>query len=401
VATVEPASQADRAVGELFPRSCRLNRVGAAAASLPGKGAVVCALTALHGTDLRRIPGSVEELDTVIVAGTLAADLSRPRLFVTHPTGEVEEIGLTASGGEFTTRVTLRETGEHSIEILADGPGGPQVAALRRVFAGVRPPQSPPPEVKMGKGLAGVEAAIAALRASRGLPALQRDSELDTVAEQHCREMARLKSFAHVLPSDGSLTDRLRVAGYSYRSAGENIGLSEDVATAHEAIVGSPAHLANLLDPRHRLIGLGQFRGPTAEGSEGLYLTEVLVAPIVGSADPAGEVVKLLAAERRKRGLPELSRDAALDQVAGNEVRAAASAGVLKLQGDAAGKALEKIPDLRSAVAELYVGSAPDEAATSKNLGDARWRRLGVGAIYSSSRAYGAGRLWIVLLFGR
>jgi uncharacterized protein YkwD len=402
VATVEPAARADRAVSDLFPRSCRLNRIGVAAAELPGgRSAVVCALSALHGTDLRPIPGRVEELETVIVAGTLAPELSRPRLFVTHPSGDVEEMGLIASGGEFSTRVMLRETGEHSIEILADGPGGPQVAALRRVFAGVKPPRAPPAEVKMGKGLSGVEAAIAQLRASRGLPALLRDDELDSIAEAHCKEMARLRTFAHVLPTDGSLTDRLRGRGYPYRSAGENIGLSDDAASAHEAIVGSPAHLANLLDPRHRKLGLGQVRGPTPDGGEGLYLTEVLAAPVVNSADPAADVAKLLFAERRKRGLPELARDAALDKVASAEVRAAADAGALKLQGDAAGKALERKSGLESAVAELFVGSAPDEAANSKNLAEPRWKYLGVAAVYASSRTYGSGRLWVVLVYGR
>src|SRR5712691_7257463 len=115
--------------------------------------------------------------------------------------------------------------------------------------------------------------------------------------------MARLKTFAHVLPSDGSLTDRLHKSGYAYRSAGENIGLSDDVSSAHEAIVGSPAHLANLLDPRHRRLGLGIVRGPTVDGPEGVYLTEVLASPIVGTRDPAAEVARLLIAERRKRSL--------------------------------------------------------------------------------------------------
>jgi uncharacterized protein YkwD len=213
--------------------------------------------------------------------------------------------------------------------------------------------------------------------------------------------MVRLRTFAHVLPTDGSLTDRLRGRGYVYRSAGENIGLSDDAATAHEAIVGSPAHLANLLDPRHRKLGLGQVRGPSPDGGEGVYLTEVLAAPVVSSNDPAADVAKLLVSERRKRGLPELARDAALDKVASSEVRFAAGTGALKLQGDAAGKALEQIPGLESAVAELFVGTAPDEAARSKNLGDARWKYVGVAATYASSKTYGPGRLWVVLLYGR
>src|SRR5947209_17948680 len=101
--------------------------------------------------------------------------------------------------------------------------------------------------------------------------------------------MARTRTFAHVLPSDGSLGDRLRARGYAYRSIGENIGLSSDVGTAHDAIAGSPAHLANLLDPRHRRLGLGAASGLTADGAEGVYLTEVFALPIVGIPDPRSE----------------------------------------------------------------------------------------------------------------
>ncbi|MFN2546484.1 MAG: CAP domain-containing protein [Myxococcales bacterium] len=401
VATVGPSSRADRAVRELFSHACRFNRVGVAAALLPGDEAVVCTLTADHQTDLAPIPGRVEEFDVVQVAGRLAPGLANPRLFVTRPTGEVEEIGLTASGGDFVTKIALRETGEHSIEVLADSAGGPQVVALRRVFAGIKPPEAPPPEVKLGKGLDGVETAIARLRASRGLPPLERDPVLDEVSEAHSREMARVKVFAHVLGTDGTPGDRLRARGYAFRTAGENIGLAEDAGGAHEAIVGSPAHLANLLDPRHRRLGLGEARGMTPEGTEGLYLTEVLAAPIVTSKDPAADVAGVVEAERRKKGLRPLQRDRTLDLVARQQVDAAAQADALKLSGDSAGLALEKVPELSSAVAELYVGGGADIVAASKNLGEPRWTRVGVGAVYAGSRQNGPGRLWVVLLYGR
>ena len=401
VARVNPAAHADRAISELFPRSCRFNRAGVAAALLPGGGAVVCALTADHQTDLLPIPGTVDEFDTVQVSGRLGAGLTRPRLFVTRPSGEVTELGMVAAGGDFSTRVQLRETGEHSLEVLADGAGGPQVVALRRVFAGVNPPASPPPEPHADKGLAGVEAAVARLRASRGLPALQRDPQLDAVAQAHSREMARTRTFAHVLPSDGSMSDRLRAHGYSYSSAGENIGLAGDASSAHEAIAASPAHLANLLDPRHRRLGLGEARGSTPDGTEGVYLTELLAVHIVQSADPAREVVLQIQSERKRLHLPALQRDVELDRIAQAEASSAAQSGETRLSGEPAGHALSQVPLLRSALAELFVGGAPDVVTASKNLAEPRWTRLGAGAVYAGSKELGAGSLWVVLLYGR
>ena len=73
----------------------------------------------------------------------------------------------------------------------------------------------------------------------------------------------------------------------------------------------------------------------------------------------------------------------------------------MKLSGDSAGLALEKVPELSSAVAELYVGGGADIVAASKNLAEPRWTRLGVGAVYAGSKESGPGRLWVVLLYGR
>src|SRR5207253_2185330 len=81
VATIEPASNADRAVGDLFSRSCRFNRAGVAAGRY-GRGAVVALLTARHETELSPIPGRVEAGEEVMVHGRLPRGLKSPRLFL-------------------------------------------------------------------------------------------------------------------------------------------------------------------------------------------------------------------------------------------------------------------------------------------------------------------------------
>ena len=400
VATVSPPSQADRAVGDIFPKGCRFNRIGVAAATLGDGRALVGALAAQHDSDLAHIAGRVEPGATVSISGRLAAGLSNPRLFVTRPDGSVEELKLASSGGAFRAQVALKASGEHSIEVLAAGAGGPQVIAMRRVFAGAAPPPNPPPESGTAKGLDGVELSIGNLRAARGLASLKRDPELDAIAEGHSVQMARTRTFAHVLESDGSVTDRLRKAGYAYRSAGENIGLSQDALSAHDAVASSPAHLSNLLDPRHRRLGLGIAHGRSPDGTASVYLTEVLAAPVIGSRDPAGDVARIVATERKKRRLPALERDATLDGIARTEIAAVALRDLPGLPKEVTEHALESDPSLRSIVGELIVGSAPDDSATSRNLGDPRWTRLGVGAVYANSKAYGPGRLWVLILYG-
>jgi uncharacterized protein YkwD len=252
--------------------------------------------------------------------------------------------------------------------------------------------------------LRGVEQAIAQLRARHGLPALQRDPALDAVAQSHSREMARTRVFAHVLPTDGTVGDRMNRAGYPYRSVGENIGLSSDALSAHEAVAASPAHLANLLDPHHRRLGLGAARGPSPEGADALYLTEVLAAPVATSGNPQEDVARVLLEKRVRLGLKPLQRDPRLDAVAAAGVRELpdsdghVSADFRKALMD---KALRSRPGLQGVSAETFVGNTADETSASRGLAERNWTRLGVGAIYASSDTFGAGRLWVLLLYAR
>jgi uncharacterized protein YkwD len=399
VVAVSPPSSADRAVAQLVPQACRFNRAGIAAAVDPDGRAVICSIAAAHSTDLDPIPGRVRPGGSVKISGVLGQGLSKPRIFVTRPNGAVEQIPLETE--RLLAIVPLREKGEHSIEVLADSSSGPQVAALRRVFVGVAPPDRPPPEAQGGTGIDRVEAEIDGLRAAHGLPHLKRDPELDEVATGHSKEMARLKTFAHVLPTDGALDDRLKAKGWSYRVAGENIGFADTPAAAHAAIAGSPAHLANLLNPQHQRLGLGIVKGTTADGMEGVYLTEVLASPIVGAKDPVAAVAKELEKDRAQAGLPALQRDAMLDYLAGHEVRAAAMSDDSHPRRELMTSVMKEEPDLESVVSEVYVASSPGEIARSKNIAEPRWTRLGVGAIYASSKRYGPGRLWVVLVYAR
>ena len=404
VATISPPSRADRAVGDLVPKVCGFDRAGVAAGEIPGGRAVVALLTAMQPIRLRPIPGRVVPGSEVTIDGVLGPGLHRPRLFVSQPGGTIEERPLKATGSQVAAKVRFPRKGEATVELLATGPGGPQVVAIRRIFVGTDPPRAPPPEHPgRDPGVGGVEAAIARLRGQHGLLSLRRDAELDAVAELHSREMARTGTFAHVLVSDGSVGDRLDRAGYARKAAGENIGLSETPLAAHEGIESSPAHLANLLDPRFSRLGLGIARGPSPDGGEGIYLTEVLASPVRGSKDPEAEVLRALHSRRDQLRLTPLERDGALDEAARKGIQQAAFRGSplsRTEQGTTVRALLEEDSRFESAAAETYVVSSPDEVA-SQNVSEGSWTRVGVGALYKSSAAYGPGRLWVLIVFAR
>ena len=37
----------------------------------------------------------------------------------------------------------------------------------------------------------------------------------------------------------------------------------------------------------------------------------------------------------------------------------------------------------------------------SRNVAEREWTRFGVGAVYANSDVYGAGRLWVLLVYAR
>jgi hypothetical protein len=111
---------------------------------------------------------------------------------------------------------------------------------------------------------------INADRAAVGSPPLAADGSLDAVAEGHARDMAANGFFSHASPTSGSPGDRAEAAGIRFRMLAENIALNHSLRAAHEALMQSPGHRANLLNAGLRRVGLGLVRGP-----QGLFVTQL------------------------------------------------------------------------------------------------------------------------------
>ena len=94
-------------------------------------------------------------------------------------------------------------------------------------------------------------------RVSRGLRPLVMDEQLRAVARAHSAEMFRLGYFAHNSPVTGSPADRLQHSGLSFTLGGENLAYAPTVEVAHQGLMASPAHRANILEPGYTRVGVG------------------------------------------------------------------------------------------------------------------------------------------------
>ncbi len=98
-------------------------------------------------------------------------------------------------------------------------------------------------------------------RTSRGLVALQMDDALVQLARSHADDMFKRGYFAHVTPEGKDPFDRMHDAGVTYQYAGENLALAPTLQIAHDGLMNSPGHRANILNPNFRKIGIGVLDG--------------------------------------------------------------------------------------------------------------------------------------------
>jgi uncharacterized protein YkwD len=87
---------------------------------------------------------------------------------------------------------------------------------------------------------------------------LTMDAALRKAAREHSRDMGSRRYFDHGSPEGRSPDDRMRAAGWSGRSSGENIfGGPPTAAAVVDGWMKSPGHCANLMSPGYRVIGVG------------------------------------------------------------------------------------------------------------------------------------------------
>lgn len=98
-------------------------------------------------------------------------------------------------------------------------------------------------------------------RAKVGLQTLVWDEQLAVVARKHSVDMFARGYFSHTDPDGKSPFDRMQAAGIMYTSAGENLAYAATVQLAHDGLMRSPGHRANILSVDFGHVGIGVIDG--------------------------------------------------------------------------------------------------------------------------------------------
>ena len=127
---------------------------------------------------------------------------------------------------------------------------------------------------------------VNALRRAAGLQPFERHSALDAAARTHSADMAWHDELTHVSDRTGDPAARVAAAGLAAASVGENIARNRDALSAHQALVASEPHLANLVSADYSHIGIAVYAADEGE----VWVTQVFARLETEDAPSRAEV---------------------------------------------------------------------------------------------------------------
>lgn len=102
---------------------------------------------------------------------------------------------------------------------------------------------------------------VNAVRVKNGFSPLSGNTRLSKVARLKASDMIKNNYFNHNSPTYGSPFDMMKQYGISYRYAGENLAGATTVEIAHNNLMNSSGHRANILNASYKEIGIGVVNG--------------------------------------------------------------------------------------------------------------------------------------------
>jgi hypothetical protein len=109
---------------------------------------------------------------------------------------------------------------------------------------------------------------------------------LERAAQMKADDMAAKGYFAHWSPDGKAPWDWIKLAGYTYAVAGENLAIDfTDSTDVNDAWMNSPGHRTNLLNNRFTEIGIATAEG-VYQGKETTYVVEMFGRPGVPIVNP-------------------------------------------------------------------------------------------------------------------
>ena len=327
---------------------------------------------------------------------TLEENYSKPAVKLTIPTGEVKELTVKRlTGGVYEAEIPFSQ-GKYTVEILASGPYGVEVAHVIPVYVQVQREKEltrkryhfPDTDEK------NPEKAMFELlnrdRARHNLKPLQFSPDLCEIARIHSRNMSKSGKVVHDLPGYPNLGERLQDARLKVLKQAENIASDVTIEDAQENLMKSPGHRQAILDSDFSHVGIGIVRHKNL-----LYITQNFVS-FIPEVGPSEGKRMLLGRINQLRRSP-LRENATISSIAQkhSEKMAASgrmmSTGSLKDRLDSMGIKFRQISFL--VVSGPTIEGIAEEIRKSQNIGSSSMEEIGIGFRQSDD-----GNLWVTII---
>jgi len=381
--------------------------VGASRRKPDGSGAVVFALQG-SGISTSPIPRAVAAGSSIAIDAVVDPRYRDPEVFVTHEDGSTQRFALKqGSAGNLTSQVPCgARKGRQQIEITASDAAGSTVLANFPVWCAAEPPQAvtidpghdDPPAATPEDAEHHLLANLNRDRAAAGLPALSWDERVAAVARGHSEEMHRTHNVAHISPTTGSAADRVRAAKIKTGVVLENVARAYGVNEAHDGLMNSPGHRANILSGEVTHVGIGVTFGDEVSGRREMFITQVFtrVPPKIDRAGAIEAVRQKLAVAR-----PALVVQPTLSEFAQKLVDAVAAGETFDVAYQRIKHQLEKVTWSYQRLASVINATANLDGLDGAGLlGSAASDDVGIGVAQGPHPDLGDNAIWVVLLFG-
>jgi len=195
--------------------------------------------------------------DKVELRGEIGARYTFAHVYLTKTDGTVEERRMPSR--KLDASFAFTTPGVYQLEVMGDGPTGPVIVFNVPLFVGVEETKivvSTGSTTSPAEAEARMFALVNQSRQTAGVRALQLDDELREIALAHAKDMVEHDFLSHVSPTTGSPEDRIRRSGALLIESGENIAQTSSAEGAHDGLMASPGHRANMLGANYTHVGI-------------------------------------------------------------------------------------------------------------------------------------------------
>jgi hypothetical protein len=217
------------------------------------------------------------------------------------------------------------------------------------------------------------------------LDKLQWDAKVAQAAQAHVERLAANNALSHQFAGEQELEQRVGATGARFKAVAENVAVAETVEEAHLALMNSPGHRENIMNPRYNAVGIA-----VEPFKNKLYVTEDFAYLVPTYSEQQFREALVAAFNRARRAHHNGPIEPHFDQRLDQEACSGKSnpEGVLK--------------SLDGAVrATVFTATQPGDLPQTMEQAAADFtvRRMNLGVCFRPDRSTGFAKFWVVVAF--